>query len=240
VAHLPLAHTHVPAVGERRLAHRCMCLTFAHRTFASTPRARTSQRNCVTAAGGTPLASPFQAGSYWRGGQACNASARLVLEVSAGWASSSSRGLCCGHALLLSTGAAGTWNPETFMRPCLPHSIGAPAGSSDGSCLNAPVDTWSPSVCTTYTHPPLSPPSVCAWVQGERQRSGAVVTISLDAARSASGCVAIRSWGNAYTMGPCSCTSPLLTTVASTPIPAGVFVNAITLLRRCMWFEPKP
>ena len=38
------------------------------------------------------------------------ASARLVLEVSAGWASPSSRGLWGGDALLLSTGAAGNRN----------------------------------------------------------------------------------------------------------------------------------
>ena len=38
--------------------------------------------------------------------------ARLVLEVSAGWVSPSSRGLRGGDALLLSTGAAGSRNPR--------------------------------------------------------------------------------------------------------------------------------
>jgi hypothetical protein len=45
------------------------------------------------------------------------ASARLVLKVSAGWLSPSSRGLRGGDALLLSTGAAGSRNPNSTPRP---------------------------------------------------------------------------------------------------------------------------
>jgi hypothetical protein len=44
------------------------------------------------------------------------AGARWVIEVSAGWTSPSSRGLCGGHALILSTGiAAGNRNPRGYI-----------------------------------------------------------------------------------------------------------------------------
>jgi pentatricopeptide repeat protein len=72
------------------------------------------------------------------------AAARLVLEVSAGWPSSSSRGLWGGDALLLSTGRAANRNPGVWhCALCLsltPVRVGAAQLGSDGGRMQG--DTY--------------------------------------------------------------------------------------------------
>ena len=97
------------------------------------------------------------------------ANPRLHLEVSAGWAGLSSRGLWGGHALLLSTGAAGNINPNLNPNPYSSRCCGVwGSGRWSGwtrACARAPA--WrgtsvscAPSTALAASQPSFPPPQI--------------------------------------------------------------------------------